>query len=694
MADEAQLSQALMNAHNAGDVEAARMLAGEIQRLRATAKPPAEPPKSALQEIGLGTRSVIQGLGSIPAFAYDAAALPGNAVRYGYNKITGNDGGYSPSGSELIKSGLDKVGLPEATTDREKLFSAFVEGGAAAMSGTGLGGALKSVAKPVVSAIGDALASSPLTQLFANGFGSAAGEKVRQEGGGTVAQLAAQLAVPVGVVGTSQLATNGVENIAQRLQGATTADRKIVAVIKQLGEGDLQKGLGIVNAKLKENPDQALVDVLGMKGQKMARAATNVEGDGADLSQAFIQDRQAGRLGRMQSAADRLAPNNFYEDLDALNQQKRVASKPLYDESFAPISDKAGNVYAQWDERLQQFLDDPIVEEGMSQGIRTQQLEALADGVKFNPNEYAVKGFDKNGQLIIEGTPNLRAMDAAKRGLDAKLNEYRNQITGKLELDERGWAIEKVRKALVAKLDEITTDAETGVSKYAQARSAWAGPSQLEDAMWQGRNFLRGDNEITAKVYHTLPESVKEAFKFGVRRELQDMLAKDTESAPGKFASKKADLWQRIESIFPPEDVSAFRGGTQAEATKQGVERFVNPRAGSQTGGLQQDIRALNTMPDAVGEAALSAVRQDPVGLARALMSPVNKLLGPSEKTAGDLARALFELDPKNQSVILDRFKQTPVFNGPGGGNVRALIAALEAKAAADYEAQPQRIGK
>lgn len=40
MADEAQLSQALMNAHTAGDVEAARMLAGEIQKLRATASAP------------------------------------------------------------------------------------------------------------------------------------------------------------------------------------------------------------------------------------------------------------------------------------------------------------------------------------------------------------------------------------------------------------------------------------------------------------------------------------------------------------------------------------------------------------------------------------------------------------------------------------------------------------------------------
>jgi hypothetical protein len=43
MADEAQLSQALINAHNAGDVEAARMIAGEIQKMRSTAS---APPKS------------------------------------------------------------------------------------------------------------------------------------------------------------------------------------------------------------------------------------------------------------------------------------------------------------------------------------------------------------------------------------------------------------------------------------------------------------------------------------------------------------------------------------------------------------------------------------------------------------------------------------------------------------------------
>lgn len=689
MANEAQLSQALINADKAGDTAAARMLAAEIQKVRAANAPAPQPGKSALEEIGLGTRNVIQGLGSLPALAYDAAAIPGNAVRFAYNKLTGSDGGYSPQGSELIKAGLDKIGLPQPTTDREKLFSAVAEGGAAALSGGILGGLMKGGTSAAANAIGEALASFPTTQVVANGLGSGAGEYVRQEGGGPGAQLAAALAVPAGVVGGAQLATRGAENLAQRLNGSTTADRKIIAIIKDIGEGDLQNGLAIVQARLKANPDQALVDVLGMKGQKLGRVATNVEGDGADLSQAFIGDRQAGRLGRLQTAADNLAGNNFHTDLDSLNQQKRVAAKPLYDELFAPVSDKTGKVYAQWDERLQQFLDDPIIKKGMNQGIRTQQLEALADGVKFNPNEYAVKGFDANGNIIIDGTPNLRAMDAAKRGLDAKLNEYRNPITGKLDLNERGRAIKKVREALVAKLDDIMTDPETGVSKYAQARAAWAGPSQIEDAMWRGRSFMRGDNEVTAKAYQQMPESMQDAFKMGVRRELQDLIAKDTESAPGKFASKKADLWQRIESIFPPEDVAAFRAGTKDEATKQGIERFVNPRAGSQTGGLQQDIRGLNTVPDSVGEAALSAVRQDPVGLARALMSPLNKLMGPSQKTAGDLARLLFEMDPTQQAQTLQRLKQTPNLSGPGGGNVRALIAALEAKAAADFEAQP-----
>ena len=710
--DEVTLGQALVNAHKAGDGAAARTLAAEIVKLRGTSPAAPEPPKSALRDLGLGARDVAQGLGAIPAFAYDVAALPGNAVRSGYNKLTGNDGSgdisgmlgisaderlpraeYSPSGGDLIKSGLDAIGLPEPVTKGERLSSALREGAASALGGVAGARALAGkVSSPTGELIRSAFAEAPVTQTVAGAGGAGSAEVVKESGGSRGQQLAAQLIAPIGIAGTLQAVAKGgiavIENAAQRLRGMTTADRKVANVVRELGDGDLNKGIDIASQRLAENPDQALVDVLGMKGQKVARTATAVEGEGADIGVKFVEDRRAGRGTRLQGAADKLSPNNFREELDALDASKKATASPIYEEVFAPVSDKAGKVYVQWDDRLQQFLDEPIVREGMNHGIKTQQLEALAEGKPFNPSEYAVKGFDKDGNVIIGETANLRAMDAAKRGLDAQLEKYRNPITGKLVLDERGRAVNSVRRALISKLDEITTNPETGTSRYKEARDAWAGPSQLQDAMFLGRGFMRGDSEVTKKVFDALPASQKDAFKLGVRRELDNDLTRDTETAPGKFASKKADKWTRLNSIFSEDEVAAFRQGTESEAKKQEVERFVDPRAGSKTQGLGQDIKALQTVPDVVPEAAMAILQQNPAGLARALMSPFRSVMGPSKKTAEDQARIFFELDPAKQKQILRQLQGTPQV-GPVApiqpGNAKALAAALEAQAATNY---------
>jgi len=477
------------------------------------------------------------------------------------------------------------------------------------------------------------------------------------------------LLVPV-VDGVVAAARPVVARILNQFGNTDKGQRKAVEAIARGNGGDIKAAVETVRKALAESGDDvAIADVGGINAQRMARAAANVPGKSTQIADDFVANRMAGRAGRMEKAADNLAPNRFYESLDELSAAQRGKAGPLYDEAFAPVSDKAGKVFAQWDDRLQQFLDDPIVQQGMNKGIRIQQLEALAEGRPFNFQEYAVKGFDDAGKVIIEGTPNLRAMDAAKRGMDDILEGYRDPVTGKLNLDEMGRAINSVRKSLVAKLDDITTDSVTGRSAYKEARAAYAGPAAIKDATWMGRRFLRGDEEITRKTFANMTPAEQEAFQFGVRRELSKTIQSDTQSAPGKFAGKKADLWTRLEAIFPPERFAAFKRDIGLEQQKMQTERMVGPRAGSHTTPMKQDIDELSRMPSWALESLQGARQGDSLAgktlgmLGPAIKAPFQALTRPSEKTATSLADILLTTDRARQTGFLNDAVATPAAN-------------------------------
>jgi hypothetical protein len=473
-------------------------------------------------------------------------------------------------------------------------------------------------------------------------------------------------------------------NKLARHRATNQGEKRILALLTELGDGDTARGIQIAQQRISQSgPDTALVDVAGIKGEKLARAAANVpRGRGPAIADDFVQTRAGGRGGRLQSAADKLAPNKMYEVLEKLKQAKRVQSKPLYDEAFAPKSDLEGKVFAQWDDRLQQFLDDPIIKQGMAKGIRIQQMESLADNVPFNFQEYAVKGFDDAGGLIIGGTPNLRAMDAAKRGLDETINGARDD-SGNIKWTEYLRAVDKVRRSLVNKLDDITTD-QSGRSAYKEARAAYAGPSSLEDAVWMGRKFLRGDEELTAKAVAAMSEGEKEAFRIGARREISSMINKDTQAAVTKFASKKSELWSKIRTVFPDDkSFNAFRGDIQNELKKAKTEAFVGPRTGSPTAGIQQDVAELGRQLPPSAERGIEVMGElaafRPGRAALALSRPViDYIKRPTAKTAETLASSLLETSPKVQKTMLEaltrKANSVPQLNVD---MIRALMAKI-----------------
>jgi len=214
------------------------------------------------------------------------------------------------------------------------------------------------------------------------------------------------------------------------------------------------------------------------------------------------------------------AENELKQAQDAYKQADAAHQKMLAHMQDIADAVKNGMQGTVWTPRIQEFLDDPIIKQGINQGLEIQRLDSLAQRKPFNPKDYAITGY-QDDQPVVSKVPNMQLLDAAKHGLDQMLEEYREKTTGRLVLDRRGRSIDAVRKSFLDELDDVNPS-------YKAARQAWAGPSQTMDAIKFGEDALLPTSkprDIEERVKQ-MSDSDKEFAKLGIANKIRETMQK------------------------------------------------------------------------------------------------------------------------------------------------------------------------
>jgi hypothetical protein len=281
-----------------------------------------------------------------------------------------------------------------------------------------------------------------------------------------------------------------------------------------------------------------------------------------------IEETKAGALAARGAAGAETRAR--YMDLQEQLKQaeaNRVKAMEVFQKAKADGSANAPG--AVWNPRIQQFIDDPIIRQGINKGLEVQRLEALAEGKPFNPTEYAVVGENADGTAKVGSVPNMRLLDAAKRGLDDILEGYRDPVTGKMNLDQRGRVIDQVRKSLLKELDSLNP-------KYKEARAAWSGPSQSNSAMNMGNSFLKADPEEIKLALSRLSDADKDFYRIGAARALQDRARSASDSTDlSRHLFGKQEIREQIEAAFGKGSADQFAKAMGKESSMAHTNRFV-----------------------------------------------------------------------------------------------------------------------
>jgi hypothetical protein len=398
-------------------------------------------------------------------------------------------------------------------------------------------------------------------------------------GGGAVANNVGQqiASTPIGRDMISTIrelgvgATGGGGGVVSMLPSADGGARKFA--LQKIGEAierdkpGLENPLNVIAARQgKLGPEATIADSAGQNTRQLLDTLATLPGTTKDATERLIHARQAGRADRLIGAAESGLGTNgarLPQTLEALDAARKEASGPLYDQ------------VRQTTLAVDPVLDSVLERASNAFGI-AKQLAAV-NGQKFTLDE-ANPGL--NALLLPQqkAVP-LSQLDTLKRTLYDIEQGHVNPETGRLS--ELGNAYKDLRRELVAKIDNLTTDPKTGESFYKAARDAYAGPTELRAAANLGNQAMSKDAWKISQMTDGMSSSELEAFRIGAFESLRKKLGTEGGQTQIMKMWKEPATQEKLRELFG--DQKSFRQFAADVAKEARLKRLETVGRGSQT---------------------------------------------------------------------------------------------------------------
>lgn len=528
-------------------------------------KPSAKAAKSADYEKGRTLGSGVQGgfsaLQGLTLGFGDEIAGAGGAIAGGIGNLLGRDDG--TTFAERYKRVRDAVrgAQDQFMEERPVLGTATrVAAGAPLVAFGGPAPAALGVARAAPVGV---LGTSAQAARTAAGFGAVqgAGESTAEdlEGIGRDALSGAATSAALGAGSNAAMAgIGGAAGMVKRGLSKTAAEDFARLKVAEALARDSRAGRTAVPAVAIEDAQVALrelggegriADAAGDSTRKLLDVVADLPGRTKTLAEGAIRARQAGRGARIVGAADDAlgtGGRGFLDEAGDLAAAKQAESFPLYE----------------------QVRDVPV---RLTKDVKTL-LQRVPDSAWAEAKQIlkAEQGIDLNVADLLSGrTPvPLAMLDSVKRGLYEAA-----QAAKATNRKGVGNALDEVRQALIAKLDQVSPKDAAGKSIYQSARETYSGFANLEELLQLGRNAMKDDTFDIAAATRNLDPSQLQTFRVGALQGLKQKAGMQSGQ------TQLLDFWKnpateyRLKVIFGDSpSFKAFAANLEKEGTLKRME--------------------------------------------------------------------------------------------------------------------------
>ena len=403
------------------------------------------------------------------------------------------------------------------------------------------------------------------------GLGTSEGETIADISkdvarGGVVGGVVGPISQPV----MSVLGAGG-RQIAARVSPAraeTYAQQKVAeALLRDTPPDLLESALGMSQARMgKLGAEARIADVGGANMRQLLDTIATLPGETKQALERAIRERQAGRAGRLVTAADEAlgtAGSQFQQSIDNFSELRRIESRPFYN-----VIDQA---VVQIDEPLMKLLRRSESLQGAAELMYRTKTGQSIDLSKLQP-----------GQPVP-----MNVLDTLKQSLYDSAQSLKRSGA-----NQQAMAYDDVRQELIKALSDRSPKVG-GKSAYAQAMEKWAGPSQMMDAAELGRKAMTGDIINFKQELRGLTGSEMDAFRIGALQALRQKTGTEAGQTSLLKMWKEPATQDRLKAVFG-NDYREFAAAVAKEARLKGLE---SAGRGSQTAARAAGMADLDVAP-------------------------------------------------------------------------------------------------
>jgi hypothetical protein len=368
---------------------------------------------------------------------------------------------------------------------------------------------------------------------------------------------------------------------------------------------------------------ETIIEIGGKNTRALADVVSKYPG-ASQVAEELAEQRMAGQAGRVISDFERVfgRRESALDVADDLINRRNLSSGPLYQQAY-----REGGVIQ--DPRIDKLMELNAFKDA----YKTARELAELDGVNLPANVQDLKqigGFD------------LRTLDYIKRGLDDVLYVRATPISG-------------TGKQVIAKLKEkrrefVDIVDEVGPDSYRAARQAFAGPTEVRDAIEAGQKFTRLSPSQLERDFAKLSPAEKEGFQLGVLESIRQNVDR---GADGSDALRR--VWASPEKR---KQLQVILGNDQFMDLSNSLarENIIRRTDVTMTRGSQTMERQLLQREFEGTDELIPLVRQRGV-LGGAGEYLLRTLTGPGQPTAEALAPTLFSTNAQQQMQELMRLQ-------------------------------------
>jgi len=473
-----------------------------------------------------------------------------------------------------------------------------------------------------------------------------------------IAKKAAIAAASGGVLsGGGQAVYNVGSNVAQRYIPESAKDAARIKLAQALQRGSSADGSNTVLSRVERemglNPNASIAQAGGPSALAQLDVLASMPGQAKTLVERRIREQQTFRPERLANAADEALGTQgkgFTATLEALDATKKATSAPLYKQ--------LENVSVKIDPDLQALIQASTSAHGKAELLTQLNRQLPIDISKL-----------KAGDDVP-----LKVLDVVKQSLYDMGESARGEF-GKATNTSR--AYDDLRVALTKKLEALSPADKNG-SIYRQALDAYAGPSQLGNAVVKGRTAMKQDDIALSDLMGNMSASELEAFRIGALQSLKDKVGTEAGQTSLLKMWKEPATSNRLKEIFG-DNYQKFAQDVAKEARLKPLEQVGR---GSGTFSRMAGAEDLGVMPTtmAAGKAVANAATGNPMaamGEATNVKNRIGQVINQMpETTRNELAKMLLlrgptgQLEVENTAALIRALNQRSTQLQTGGGSI------------------------